>query len=88
MNDCTIQSDGSRVAITLSESYIASIHYSSCVSTHINPSEFIDSKIQAAVSDMKTKLSAMACTGCGGNINPQTLLCECCGRQYRLVSDT
>ena len=22
------------------------------------------------------------------NINPQTLSCECCGRQYRLVSDT
>lgn len=46
----------------------------------------IDDKIQDALSNMRSKLSAMACTGCGGNIDPQTLLCSCCGRQYRLVA--
>ena len=46
----------------------------------------IDDKIQNALSNMRSKLSAMACTGCGGNIDPQTLLCSCCGRQYRLVA--
>lgn len=51
-----------------------------------NANEIIDSRIQAALADMKSSLSAMACTGCGGNINPQTLICSCCGRQYRLVA--
>lgn len=46
----------------------------------------IDDKINDALSNMKSKLSAMACTGCGGNIDPQTLSCKCCGRQYRLVA--
>lgn len=32
------------------------------------------------------KISAMTCVGCGGNIDPQTLSCKCCGRQYRLVA--
>lgn len=47
----------------------------------------IDDKIQDALSNMKSKLSAMACVGCGGNIDPQTLSCKCCGRQYRLVAN-
>ena len=46
----------------------------------------IDDKIQDALSNMRSKLSAMACTGCGGNIDSQTLVCSCCGRQYRLVA--
>jgi len=46
----------------------------------------IDDKINNALSNMRSKLSAMACTGCGGNIDPQTLSCKCCGRQYRLVA--
>lgn len=51
-----------------------------------NIGDLIDMRIQETVSDMKSTLSAMACTGCGGNIDPQTLLCSCCGRQYRLVA--
>lgn len=51
-----------------------------------NVNEIIDNRIQVALSDMKSSLSAMACIGCGGNINPQTLVCSCCGRQYRLVA--
>ena len=47
----------------------------------------IDDKIQDALSNMRSKLSAMACVGCGGNIDPQTLSCKCCGRQYRLVAN-
>ena len=46
----------------------------------------IDDKINDALSNMRSKLSAMACVGCGGNIDPQTLSCKCCGRQYRLVA--
>ena len=46
--------------------------------------DIIDSRIEAALADMKTTLSVMACTSCGGNIDPQTLVCSCCGRQYRL----
>ena len=55
-------------------------------STLINIDDLIDQKIQETVSDMKSTLSAMTCTGCGGNIDPQTLLCSCCGRQYRLIA--
>lgn len=46
----------------------------------------IDDKINEALSNMRSKLSAMACVGCGGNIDPRTLVCSCCGRQYRLVA--
>lgn len=70
----------------------ASIEYefayitSTCGSSRANICDLIDKRIQETVSDMKSTLSAMACVGCGGNIDPQTLSCKCCGRQYRLVA--
>ena len=51
-----------------------------------SPNDLINDSVQAAFAKMRGTLSAMACIGCGGNIDPQTLLCSCCGRQYRLVA--
>ena len=62
------------------------------VTTVVDPDDYkittstIDDKINDALSNMRSKLSVMACVGCGGNIDPQTLSCKCCGRQYRLVA--
>lgn len=49
--------------------------------------EYVDARMQEALSELKSKLSAMECTGCGGNIDIETLKCTCCGRQYRLVAE-
>ena len=53
----------------------------------ISPNEYIEDRIQEALSGLKSKLSSMECSGCGGNIDVETLKCTCCGRQYRLVAE-
>ncbi len=72
--------------VSSTASTIAYIRSDTITSTWASIDDLIDKRIQETVSDMTSKLSAMACTGCGGNINPQTLVCSCCGRQYRLVA--
>lgn len=56
-------------------------------SISVSPNEFINDSIQEALSGLKSKLSSMECSSCGGNIDTETLKCTCCGRQYRLVAE-
>ncbi len=60
---------------------------SGCESISVSPNEYVDDRIQEAISGLKSKLSSMECSGCGGNIDTETLKCNCCGRQYRLVAE-
>lgn len=71
---------------TSTTSTIAYIRSDTTVNTWRSIDDLIDERIQETVSAIKSTLSAMACTGCSGNIDPQTLVCTCCGRQYRLVA--
>lgn len=72
--------------VTINEPMVC--YSSTCVSYARSPNDIINDSIQEAFAKMRGTLSAMACTGCGGNIDPQTLVCKCCGRQYRLAVDS
>ena len=39
------------------------------------------------LNNLHTTLSSMECKSCSGNVDPETLKCTCCGRQYRLVAE-